>query len=294
MQNQPVALQRKWRTAPAAPISAPATLHPSFLVHHCHGHHHPGAGPDLVHYLHHQAGRHTEARGSVTDHQLFFPRPFALGPKLPTANMSTYTHGGRLLRDARQCFSPRSFAASSPTIGVGDQSFLAAATEQQAPALPGASGCLPWHQVVAPPTPTTNTPPYVTRSPPPLSLSLSAPQLPCPWPSAFVRAVIGLYGAAFMGTSTPSLPVAPQPRLPTRELPGCSFEICNNQGPEKVCRTTSDTMPFTTYFLDYKIPPQCSIADHLVLEVFEPNKIPVKMSFNVFLLYQRKISGSGS
>ena len=173
MQNQPVALQRKWRTAPAAPISAPATLHPSFLVHHCHGHHHPGAGPDLVHYLHHQAGRHTEARGSVTDHQLFFPRPFALGPKLPTANMSTYTHGGRLLRDARQCFSPRSFAASSPTIGVGDQSFLAAATEQQAPALPGASGCLPWHQVVAPPTPTSNTPPYVTRSPPSLSLSLS-------------------------------------------------------------------------------------------------------------------------
>ena len=93
----------------------------------------------------------TRKQDTVTDHQLFFPRPFALGPKLPTANMS-----GCLLQDAWQCFSPRSFAASSPTIGVGDQSFLAAATEQQAPALPGASGCLPWHQVVAPPTATSN------------------------------------------------------------------------------------------------------------------------------------------
>ena len=199
--------------------------------------------------------RKQEVRSLITNSSS--PRPFALGPKLLTANMSTYTHGGRLLRDARQCFSPRSFAASSPTIGVGDQSFLAAATEQQAPALPGASGCLPWHQVVAPPTPTTNTPPYVTRSPPSLSLSLSlsAPQLPCPWPSGFVRAVIGLYGAAFMGTSTPSLPVAPQPRLPTQELPGCSFEICNKQAPEKVCRTTSDMIP-TLHFKQWDIFPR--------------------------------------
>ena len=36
-------------------------------------------------------GPHTEARSTVTDHQLFFfLRTFALGPKLPTANMSTW------------------------------------------------------------------------------------------------------------------------------------------------------------------------------------------------------------
>ena len=40
-----------------------------------------------------------------------------------------------------------------------------------------------------------------------------------------------------MGTSAP-LPVAPQPGLPTQELPSCSFEICNKQAPEKVCRAT--------------------------------------------------------
>ena len=99
----------------------------------------------------------------------------------------------------------------------------------------------------------------------------------------------GLYGHQY------PLPCLLPPSL------ACQLESCPAAhlrfatiSPEKVCRTTSDTMPFTTYFLDYKIPPQCSIADHLVLEVFEPNKIPVKMSFNVFLLYQRKISGSGS
>ena len=74
-------------------------------------------------------------------------------------------------------FYPRSFAASStsPTIAVGDQNFLAAATEQ-APALPGAScssGCLPTRSLLLRPP---STPPYVTRSPP--SLSLSAPPAP--------------------------------------------------------------------------------------------------------------------
>ena len=103
------------------------------------------------------------------------------------------------------------------------------------------------HQVVAPPTLPSNTnqpTPDVTRSPLSLSLSLSlsdpqAPsQLPCPWPSAFVRAVIGLYGAAFMGTSTPLACLLP-PCLAC-QLNSCSFEICNNQPPEKVSRT-----PFT-------------------------------------------------
>ena len=44
-----------------------------------------------------------------------------------------------------------------------------------------------------------------------LSLSLlhQPPKPPCPWPSAFVRAVIGLYGAAFMGTSTPLVACCP-------------------------------------------------------------------------------------
>ena len=108
-------------------------------------------------------------------------------------------------------FYPRSFAASStsPTIAVGDQNFLAAATEQ-APALPGAScssGCLPTRSLLLRPPP--STPPYVTRSPPSLSLLHQPPKPPCPWPSAFVRAVIGLYGAAFMGTSTPLVACCP-------------------------------------------------------------------------------------
>ena len=173
-------------------------------------------------------------------HQPFFCA-FALRPKLPTANMNTVGAACYEMPGNVEAFYPRSFAASStsPTIAVGDQSFLAA-TAELAPALPGASsGCLPPGRCSsASPTVThcgplwptvahcdPQPPQDVTRSPPSLSLSLGSTcppsppgQLPCPWPSAFVRAVIGLYGAAFMGNTTPCLPVAPHQGLPTQKL----------------------------------------------------------------------------
>ena len=92
-------------------------------------------------------GPHTEARSTVTDHQLFFfLRMFARGPKLPTANMSRWW---ALVMRWLAMFLPtvicREEFHEPRTIAVGDQNFLAVATEL-APALPGAtstSGCLP-------------------------------------------------------------------------------------------------------------------------------------------------------